>query len=130
MAEHFNGLSPQAAEMFALLIEECGEVIQVCGKILRHGYTSHHPVSGATNSELLHKELGDVLAAVELLERDYYVSMPEIRARKRDKLGRVGKYLHHVRLAQETPVECPECGSNDPKHPTPCSVGPDARPAP
>lgn len=31
---------------------------------------------------------------------------------------------------QEAPVECPECGSNDPKHPTPCSAGPERRPAP
>jgi len=33
-----------------------------------------------------------------------------------------------LRAAQETSAECLECGSNDPKHPTPCSVGPDRRP--
>lgn len=34
----FNGLSPAEVERLALLAEECGEVIQTVGKILRHGY--------------------------------------------------------------------------------------------
>lgn len=43
MPEHFNGLTPAEAERLAMLSEECGEVIQIIGKILRHGYDSYHP---------------------------------------------------------------------------------------
>lgn len=63
--EHFNGLTPAQAERLAMLAEECGEVIQVIGKILRHGYDSYHPDRPhITNRELLQRELTD-LAAVE-----------------------------------------------------------------
>ena len=81
-------------ELTALLLEECGEVVQVCGKILRHGLHSTHPVSGISNRELLHRELGDIVAAMQLLEREGIISIPEVRARARDKHRRVGPYLH------------------------------------
>ena len=41
--EHFNKLTPAEAERLAMLAEECGEVVQIVGKILRHGYDSQHP---------------------------------------------------------------------------------------
>jgi len=52
-----------------LLAEECGEVIQVIGKILRHGYDSTHPndPEGDTNRALLENELGDLNAALQLM---------------------------------------------------------------
>jgi hypothetical protein len=37
----FNQLTDAEAERLALLAEECGEVVQVIGKILRHGYESY-----------------------------------------------------------------------------------------
>ena len=37
MDDHFNNLTPGEAERLAILAEECGEVIQIIGKILRHG---------------------------------------------------------------------------------------------
>lgn len=60
---HFNKLTPAEAERLAMLAEECGEVIQVVGKILRHGYDSYHPVNPrVSNRDLLAKELRDVNA--------------------------------------------------------------------
>jgi hypothetical protein len=48
-------------ERLAMLAEECAEVIQVVGKILRHGYDSYHPDDpSVTNRELLAKELQDI----------------------------------------------------------------------
>ena len=35
---NFNQLTPAETERLAILAEECGEVIQAVGKILRHGY--------------------------------------------------------------------------------------------
>jgi len=64
MTEHFNQLTPAEAERLAMLAEECGEVIQIIGKILRHGYASHNPkdMKKMPNKFLLSKEMGDVLA--------------------------------------------------------------------
>jgi NTP pyrophosphatase (non-canonical NTP hydrolase) len=61
---HFNQLTPSEAERLAMLAEECAEVIQVIGKILRHGYASYHPDDphGPDNQRLLEKELIDVFA--------------------------------------------------------------------
>jgi len=91
---HFNKLAPAEAERLAMLAEECGEVIQVIGKILRHGYDSYHPVNPrVTNRGLLVKELRDVNAVLQAMGRselaDYSVQ---------DCLGvweRKLQYTHH-----------------------------------
>lgn len=91
----FNNLTPGEAELLALLAEECGEVVQVIGKCLRHGLWSRHPADpdGPTNYDLLHKELGDVQAAVEMMS----LNARQIAVAKNDKLARIGQYLHHWR---------------------------------
>ena len=38
---HVNNLSNEQLEALAILAEECGEVIQVIGKIIRHGLDSN-----------------------------------------------------------------------------------------
>jgi NTP pyrophosphatase (non-canonical NTP hydrolase) len=95
---HFNGLSPAIAELLALLSEECGEVVQVVGKCLRHGTSGYHPSTSGrpTNAELLEKELGDVLAATLLLGVTVRLDLREVRLAAERKLARVGQYLHHV----------------------------------
>ena len=45
-------------ETLIILMEECGEVIQECSKILRFG----------NDSEKLHKELGDLFCMIKLTE--------------------------------------------------------------
>ena len=40
MSDHFNGLTPVQAELLALLSDECGELVQIIGKIMRHGLDS------------------------------------------------------------------------------------------
>lgn len=68
--EHFNKLTPAEAERLAMLAEECGEVIQIVGKILRHGYDSYHPVNPRlTNRDLLANELRDVNAILQAMGR-------------------------------------------------------------
>jgi hypothetical protein len=53
-------------ERLAMLAEECAEVIQIIGKILRHGYDSYHPNDPQmiTNRELLIRELQDIEGVV------------------------------------------------------------------
>lgn len=67
--ENFNKLTPAQAERLAILAEECGEVIQIVGKILRHGLDSHHPVT-LSNRNALVNELTDVKAAMVMISMD------------------------------------------------------------
>lgn len=97
--KHFNGLTPKEAELLAVLSEECGELIQAIGKILRHGFESVHPEGrdqGRTNRENLVREMGDVGAASELLIGQDIVNGGAVHRAMVSKLDRVGKWLHHV----------------------------------
>ena len=91
---HFNKLTPAEAERLAMLAEECAEVIQIVGKILRHGYDSYHPVNPrVSNRDLLAKELRDVNAVLMAMGRN------ELREYSvQDALGvweRKLQYTHH-----------------------------------
>ena len=93
--EHFNQLSPAQAERLAMLAEECGEVIQIIGKILRHGYGNHHPDRPhITNRELLQQELTDVAAVSHMIharDRVFMFDTPALDAAWAKKL----RYAHH-----------------------------------
>lgn len=93
--EHFNKLTPTEAELLALLAEECGEVVQAIGKILRHGLDSWHPDSGMNNRSTLEREMGDVRAAMILLCEAGLTAKDQVHRCADSKLERVGRYLHH-----------------------------------
>lgn len=93
--DHFNQLTPAEHERLALLMEECAEVVQVIGKILRHGYGSCHPDGGPTNRELLAQELGDVWVARDYLLAAQDVREDHVRQFATAKAQRVSRYLHH-----------------------------------
>lgn len=97
MIRPFNNLTPAQAERLALLAEECGEVQQAIGKILRHGYAGVNPDDrkGVDNTRALERELGDVLCVVDMLcqARDLY--MLNVEQARRAKRERVAKFLHH-----------------------------------
>lgn len=97
MSEHFNELTPAEAERLAMLAEECGEVIQVVGKILRHGYQSHNPKEpdGQTNRSLLSGELIDLLAVVDLMENRYDFEVRPTAADYGKAVKRKLRYTHH-----------------------------------
>jgi hypothetical protein len=94
---HFNQLSPAEAERLAILAEECAEVIQVVGKILRHGYDSFHPgdAGRTTNRALLENEIGHVRAITQMMVKGEDVCDLEIQKGSLVKLERVDRYLHH-----------------------------------
>lgn len=92
---HFNQLTPAEAERLAMLAEECGEVIQVIGKILRHGYDSYHPAnSTVTNRQLLGKEICDMFTtASAVIGRD---NVPDHSLHDRDfAWSKKLRYAHH-----------------------------------
>lgn len=96
--EGFNRLTPAQAERLAFLAEECGEVIQAIGKILRHGYESSHPdIPERTNRDDLKKELSHVYVAQSLLyDSGDLASKGKLMATyAHDKKIKVFKYMHH-----------------------------------
>lgn len=108
MVDVFNNeLADAELERLALLAEECGEVVQIIGKIIRHGYKSCHPdnkTHSFPNRYLLEKELGDVVCAIEMLWRAGDVSREKIEKKAWEKWERVKPYLHHQeRCRHEVP---------------------------
>jgi NTP pyrophosphatase (non-canonical NTP hydrolase) len=96
-----NKLSPAEAERLAMLAEECSEVIQIVGKILRHGYESHHPDGGPDNREHLERELGDLTCIMEIMDDCADLSIIDINDFASKKHYKVHRYTHHQRGNQE-----------------------------
>lgn len=101
MNSNFNELTNAETERLAILAEECSEVIQIIGKILRHGYYSTHPddEEGPDNLEMLEKELGHVMAIQKLMTIEE-LNIASIRSHCRRKIKSVQKYLHHNDISE------------------------------
>lgn len=94
---NFNELTDAQTERLALLAEECGEVIYVVGKILRHGYESRNPLDSDSlrNVVMLEKELGDVTNAMAMLTDAGDISRDAVLVAARRKSETIGRWLHH-----------------------------------
>jgi NTP pyrophosphatase (non-canonical NTP hydrolase) len=92
---HFNNLTEAEAERLSVLMEECGEVIQIIGKIQRHGLESKHPKGGPTNRELLQTELGHVCYAMEMMENAKDINFDAVLESIEAKKENITPYLHH-----------------------------------
>jgi len=96
MKEDFcNGLSEAQAERLAVLAEECGEVVAIAGKVLRHGYESCNPHTQEYNRALLEHEIADVLGVVRMMIDAADVSGDEIAEIAEGVWERKARYLHH-----------------------------------
>ena len=97
MSEFTNGLTPAQAERLALLAEECGEVVQVVAKILRHGYESFSPYDPAqvTNRRLLETEIGHVEHAIFRMHEAEDLDPLAVLDSVDEKAKKIGRYLHH-----------------------------------
>jgi hypothetical protein len=94
--QHFNRLDEAAAERVAMLMEEAGEVVQICGKILRHGLYSRHPATDEANRTLLMTEITDFFTVAHAMAGREIPRLPkqeEISAAWQNKL----RYAHHQR---------------------------------
>lgn len=95
MSQHFNLLTAAEAERLALLAEECAEVIQAIGKVLRHGYESTHPDGGPTNRHLLETELGHVACAERMMFSARDIDPNRVDLALDEKHSHVRAFLHH-----------------------------------
>jgi NTP pyrophosphatase (non-canonical NTP hydrolase) len=91
---NFNQLSPAETERLAMLAEEAGEVVQTVGKILRHGYETHHPdTPDVMNRELLTNEVRDFIAVVALMAQS--TDLPLGFEVTEENIQRRLNYTHH-----------------------------------
>jgi hypothetical protein len=95
--EPFHQLSPAQAERLYVLIEECGEVIQAAGKVLRHGYESRNPLDdfSPTSQAQLTIELGHLRYITGLLSLKGDID-DDLRVEAAgQKAISIQKWLHH-----------------------------------
>ena len=77
-------------ELLTITMEECGELIQQCSKLLRC-----RALEGDVSEETLKKlteEVGDVLCMIELLQKFKLINWDEVEERERVKLAKLKKY--------------------------------------
>lgn len=75
------------ANGLAKLIEECGELQQVAGKRLAYYHTDEHPDGGLSLNERLADEIGDVIAACQLVIQLHELDANRVTQRHRRKLA-------------------------------------------
>lgn len=97
MGTHFNGLTPAEAERLAILAEECGEVMQAIGKVLRHGYDDYSPTdeTKTSNRRRLESEVGDLSTAIDVMRFAGDMDDDAINAAAESKLRRLPNWTHH-----------------------------------
>lgn len=95
---HFNNLTPKQLELLGGTSEECGEVVQVIGKIIRHGLDSRKPTNpdSLPNRDNLTAELADIAAMTDLLIENGVIDATEWDALKAKKRARFLQYAHHM----------------------------------
>ena len=93
-------LTEAEIERLSVLAEECGEVIQVVGKILRWGYESWNPleVPRETNRTKLEKELADINVATLLMLQNGDIKPAELEKHSEKKIGKINKWLHSNKI--------------------------------
>ncbi len=77
-------------EAITLLAEECSDVIGVATKILRFGSGSEW--DGVTNIAKLEKEIGDLMATIDVLLELNAINIETINKAKQDKFLRLSKW--------------------------------------
>jgi NTP pyrophosphatase (non-canonical NTP hydrolase) len=84
--------SNKVEEILDILQEECAEVIQNVSKCRRFGLDNVYLNGTGTQRENLVKEIGDVLAMIELLQEHGVVTEAEITIAKQNKFNKLKQW--------------------------------------
>ena len=84
--------SNKVEEILDILQEECAEVIQNVSKCRRFGLDNVYLNGTGTQRENLVKEIGDVVAMIELLKEHGVVTDAEIDLAKQNKFNKLRKW--------------------------------------
>lgn len=82
-------MTKRIQEILDILQEECAEVIQNISKCRRFGMENVYLKGEGTQREQLVKEIGDVLAMIELLKENGIVSKDELDLAIRNKFTKL-----------------------------------------
>ena len=93
-------LTKEELERLAVFSEELGEVQQIVGKILRHGYDSSNPSeeNGKTNREKLEIEIGDLICGLGLMVQEHDVQQSKMEEQTFKKVEKLNKWLHYNKV--------------------------------
>lgn len=91
----------RAEYLLTVLQEECGEVVQAAAKIQRFSGSGVGPGETQTNAERLVAELVDILATVEILEREGVIRLPALDAIYEMARRKQAKVESYMRLSVE-----------------------------
>lgn len=85
-------------EALGLLVEECGEICQGVGKIIRHGIDNGW--DGITNREYIEMEVADVIGVLKIIKGLDFLDWNSINSRLFGKFenGKINKYLHNFKV--------------------------------
>lgn len=75
-----------------ILAEECAEVIQSKSKLIRFGLHHNHPVTGRPAIDHLSDEVGDVVAMIQILVAQGFLSESSIHAAAARKIKKLDKW--------------------------------------
>lgn len=96
----YNDLTNAELELLAMLAEECGEVIQIVGKIIRHGFESNWK-DNPTNRLLLEKELADVELIVEMMKEQGTINEVRMTEHIKEKITRINQFMYYNEVYSE-----------------------------
>ena len=85
-------LNNKITEILDILQEECAEVIQNVSKCRRFGLDNQYLNGTGTQRENLVKEIGDVVAMIDLLKDHGVVSEEELTLAKQNKFNKLRKW--------------------------------------
>jgi NTP pyrophosphatase (non-canonical NTP hydrolase) len=85
-------MTDKITEILDILQEECAEVIQNVSKCRRFGLDNVYLNGTGTQRENLVKEIGDVVAMIDLLKEHGVVTDAEIDAAKQNKFNKLRKW--------------------------------------
>lgn len=85
-------LNNKITEILDILQEECAEVIQNISKCRRFGLDNQYLNGTGTQRENLVKEIGDVVAMIDLLKDHGVVSELELTIAKQNKFNKLRKW--------------------------------------
>ncbi|MBL4837403.1 MAG: hypothetical protein JKY34_07475 [Kordiimonadaceae bacterium] len=90
-------------ELLTILAEECAEVAQRCTKALRFGLEEVQPGQEYTNAERIEVELGDILAAFNILEEMGVMNWDNVTLHAENKRFKLQRYLQSTQTTNSSP---------------------------
>ena len=83
-------------QLMAITAEECGELTQVCMKVMRK-YTTLEEIQNDKYKDLLIEEAGDVLCMIELMVEHGVLTNDELGARATVKRGKLATWSNLIK---------------------------------